>query len=358
MTAKRKTQRKPQISRIPSSRAPLEKNTQAVDVDFSTLEELPTTYQALQDYAAKLGKFSPFALRRETTRRIEKATGRPLICYVARTRNLPRGVTASLDDGDLIGFRDLIQPVQGDDLDVMIVSNGGSPEAVERIVKLLRERFRSIRFIVPENAYSAATLICFAGDEILMGSIATLGPIDPQINGIPARAILRGFENVQRRLVKEGPGALTAFVPLLEKYDLSLLEICKSAQDLSEELAKNFLSEFMLKCSESDERITRIVKHFSDYDAHKSHGRSIDRRTARGLGLNAIDLETVTGLDPLVYSLYNQFEFFFDKSTFYKLYENALGVNWGRQAVQIPLNLRLPGGPPAPASPDAPEQSA
>jgi hypothetical protein len=268
-------------------------------------------------------------------------------------------VPAYLDHSDLLGFRDLVQTVEGDELDVFIVSNGGSAEAAERITKLLRERFQSVRYIVPANAYSAATLLCFSGDEIIMGSLGTLGPIDPQINGIPARTILRAFENIEKRLKDEGPSALTAYVPLLEKYDLHILEICKSAQDLSEELAKNFLSEHMLKCDENDPRVTKIVQLFSDYDTHKSHARSIDRRTAQEWGLNITYMEALKGLDALVYSLCNQYEFFFAKTPFYKLYENAMGINWGRQTMALQLKLPThPQGVPQPVPPGPPERSS
>ena len=183
--------------------------------DPSKLNNLPVTYQALSDYFGKLGEANPFTLRKETFLRIEAITGRPLICYVTKTHNLPHGIPAYIDDSDLTGFGDLIQSVQGESVDIFIVSNGGSVEATERIVRLVRERFKMVRFIVPANAYSAATLICFSGDEIVMGSLATLGPIDPQINGVPARAILRAFETIEKRLKEKGPRALTAYIPLI-----------------------------------------------------------------------------------------------------------------------------------------------
>jgi hypothetical protein len=37
-----------------------------------------------------------------------------------------------------------------------------------------------------------------------MSGTGTLGPIDPQINGIPARAIRRAFETLEERLAAEG----------------------------------------------------------------------------------------------------------------------------------------------------------
>jgi len=326
----------------------------------SKLDRIPVTYQALTDYFGKLGQANPFDLRKETFLRIEGVTGRPLICYVAKTHNLPQGIPAYIDDSDLTGFGDLIQSVQGEAVDIFIVSNGGSVEAAERIVRLIRERFKTVRFIVPANAYSAATLICFSGNEIIMDSLGTLGPIDPQINGVPARAILRAFETIEKRLKEEGPRALTAYMPLISKYDLHMLEICKSAQDLSKELARNWLSTYMLKCTEDDPRVTTIVDFFLNYDEHKSHGRSIDRGKAAEVGLEVTNLEEIEGLADLVRSLYNQYELWFDKTSFYKVFENARGINWGRQtqAVTIQLPHLVPSGMPQPApQPGPPERS-
>lgn len=329
--------------------------------DLSKLDPLPVTYQAVNDYFKKLGQANPFGLRKETFLRIERVTERPLVCYVTKTRNVPQGVPAYIDDGDLIGFDDLTRSVEGREIDVFLVSNGGSVEATERIVRLLRERFKSVRFIAPANAFSAATLMCFCGDEIIMDLQSTLGPIDPQINGIPARAILRAFETIEERLKEEGPRALTAYMPLISKYELHTLEVCKSAQDLSKELAEDWLARYMLKCSKDDATVTRIVKYFSDYDRHKSHGRSIGRQEARELGLKVTDLEDVQDLASLVRSLCNQYELFFDRQTFYKIFENAAGINWGRQSQTVTLQLPVlvpPGVIPQPTpQPGPPERS-
>lgn len=329
-------------------------------MDFSKLDQIPATYQELSNYFEKLGKAKPFDLRKETFLRIENVTGTPLICYVTKTHNLPQGIPAYIDDSDITGFGDLIQSVQGEAVDIFIVSNGGSAEAAERLVRLLRERFETVRFIVPANAYSAATLICFSGNEIIMDSLGTLGPIDPQINGVPARAILRAFETVEKRLKEEGPRALTAYMPLISKYELHNLEICKSAQNLSEELARNWLSTYMSKCDVDDPLVNTIVDFFLNYDEHKSHGRSIDRAKASEVGLKVTNLEEIAGLADLVRSLYNQYELWFDKTSFYKLFENAKGINWGRQAqaVTVQLPQLVPPSMPQPTpQPGPPKRS-
>lgn len=307
--------------------------------DFTTFERLPITYQDLNDLAGKGQPVNLFALRHETFRRIEKITGVPLICYVAQTSHVAQGVLAHIEDSDLVGFDDLVQTTDGPAIDVFIVSNGGSAEATERIVKLLRGRFSTVRFIISANAYSAATMMCLSGDEILMSSAGTLGPIDPQISGIPTRAILRAFDQVKEQLKIEGPKALTAYTPLLSKYDLHMLEMCKSAEELSKELAGTWLSTYMLKVDQGNEDLERIVKWLTNYDEHKSHSRGIDRAAALDLGLKVRKTEEFGVLDELVRSLRNQYALFIDQTPFYKLFENARGINWGRQSTEVTIQL-------------------
>ncbi|MEW6241045.1 MAG: hypothetical protein AB1564_09595 [Chloroflexota bacterium] len=310
---------------------PVQKEVKNKVVDPKDLERLPVSYQEVQDYFAPLSDFNPFTLRAETFRRIEALTKIPLICYVTKTTNLPPSVPAYIDDNDLTGFGDLVSHVDGKSVDIILVSNGGSAEVTERIVSLLRERFEKIRFLLPGNAYSAATLMCFAGDEIVMDSLSTLGPIDPQINGIPARAILRSFENLEKRLKAEGPQGITAYLPLIQKYDLHLLEICRSAEELSTELARSWLGKYLMK---GNAKVEDVVKFFASYDHHKSHGRGITRQVARENGLSTImNAEDVSGLADLLRSLRSQYDIWFDKTPFYKNYEDARGTNWGRQIV-------------------------
>lgn len=146
------------------------------------------------------------------------------------------GTPVQIDDSDLTGFDDLVYTTPGDNVDVFLISNGGSAEATERIVKLLRERYKRIRFILPANAYSAATLMCLAGNEIVMDGAATLGPIDPQYRGIPARAILRAFEEVKDQLKREGPAALTATCPYCQSTNCTSLKSARAPKSFRENL--------------------------------------------------------------------------------------------------------------------------
>ena len=104
----------------------------------------------------------------------------------------------------------------------------------------------------------------------------------------------------------------------------------------------------MLREAPDSPRVRAVVDHFSNYDLHKSHGRSIDHAKCVELGLAIVDLQTNPELRTLVRSLANQYELFFDKSAFFKLYENSRGINWGRQQFQIQIPVST--GPPPPGS--------
>jgi hypothetical protein len=65
-----------------------------------------------------------------------------------------------------------------DTLDVLIESYGGDPVAGYRLAQLIRDFAGSVRFLVAAHAYSAATILCFSGNEIRLGHYAGLSPID------------------------------------------------------------------------------------------------------------------------------------------------------------------------------------
>jgi hypothetical protein len=63
-------------------------------------------------------------------------------------------------------------------LDVLIHSSGGSPVGGYRLAQLIRDFADEVAFLVPEHAYSAATLLCFAGNQVRLAHFAGLSPID------------------------------------------------------------------------------------------------------------------------------------------------------------------------------------
>jgi hypothetical protein len=73
-----------------------------------------------------------------------------------------------------------------DKLDVLLHTYGGDPVAAYRLAQLVRDFSDNVTFLVPEYAYSAGTLMCFAGDIIRLGNYAGLSPIDITITEDPS----------------------------------------------------------------------------------------------------------------------------------------------------------------------------
>lgn len=276
--------------------------------------------------------FNPLQLRLNCYNDIQKLRGRPLIVYAVRfiTSLIPNSQTG-IELSDIDGFTDLINSIPKDykSIDVLIHSPGGKPDVTERLVYLLRKRFNEVHFLIPHSAYSAATMLALSGDSIILHSSATLGPIDPQINGIPARSIIKGFAKVRDSIT---PETLPAYLPLIEKYSLELLEICEDSEKLSKELLTQWLSSYMLKKEVFEGQINKAVEYFRDYDSHLLHSRPLVYDKIRDLKLNIAYAEE--NLNTLLWEAYLVIENFFQMTAFVKLFENTYGISWGRQAVQ------------------------
>lgn len=83
------------------------------------------------------------------------------------------------------------------DVVLFLLSRGGSVEPAYQISKLCKI-FAKSKFIaaVPRFAKSAATLIALGADEIHMGLLGELGPIDPQLGGLPALGVSQALRTI------------------------------------------------------------------------------------------------------------------------------------------------------------------
>lgn len=69
----------------------------------------------------------------------------------------------------------------GNKIEILLHTGGGHPELAYQIMKFFRRRFKVVNIIVPLFSKSSATLMCLGADEIYMGEMAELGPIDIQL---------------------------------------------------------------------------------------------------------------------------------------------------------------------------------
>lgn len=124
---------------------------------------------------------------------------------------------------------------------MVLLSSGGVPGSAYLIGKLCRE-YSNGEFIVvvPRHAKSAATLLCCAANEVHMGSLSELGPIDPQINGLPALGLKNSIEHIAE-LVAENPSSSELFAKYLnmsiEPIQIGYYErVAESAMQYAENL--------------------------------------------------------------------------------------------------------------------------
>jgi ClpP class serine protease len=80
-------------------------------------------------------------------------------------------------------------------IDLIIHTPGGLVLAAMQIARAVEAHPARVTAYVPVYAMSGGTLIALAADEIVMGEFSVLGPIDPQILGLPAASIVRARDS-------------------------------------------------------------------------------------------------------------------------------------------------------------------
>ncbi len=79
-------------------------------------------------------------------------------------------------------------------IDLILQTPGGLVLASLQIARALKAHKGKVTVFVPHYAMSGGTLIALAADEIVMCPHAVLGPVDPQLAGMPAASILAAVE--------------------------------------------------------------------------------------------------------------------------------------------------------------------
>ncbi len=250
-------------------------------------EPIPAPPQTPLFHALESARYA----RQSQIRAIEEHTGRRLIAYIG-------GPATFISAFDVPPFVDLLHDVpRGEPLDLMLQTPGGDVDQAERIILMCRKRVADapFRVIVPDSAKSAGTLIAVGADEIVMGEVSELGPIDPQVDittasgepmSRPAQSFLDGLNAI---IDDANEGTLSpAYFPLLDKLDPALIDFCRKALQRSERFAESFLQSYMLK--DSPEKAAAIAKDLNNVEKHLSHAAVIDAERAQDMGLKVIAL--------------------------------------------------------------------
>lgn len=273
-------------------------------------------------------------VRRRYLAALHNHTRRNVVLYASgwlQKADAPPALT-SINDEDIHALMEVTSGLHDANLDLILHSPGGSPEAAEGIVTYLRSRFQHIRVIVPELAMSAATMISCAANEILMGKHSFLGPIDPQLlvstqlgkRYVPAQAVLDQFDKAQQECAD--PAKLSAWLPMLGQYGPDLLVQCEMALSLSRELVRTWLETYMFReIADGTECARSVSDWLSDHTTFKSHSRHLPRNELQDRGLVVCPLEEDEILQDLSLSVFHATTHTFSGTAAAKIVENHTG---------------------------------
>lgn len=278
---------------------------------------------------------SPYdVVRRNYLKSLSKYTGRNTIIYYSSflTKSNVQGV--DINDNDMTGFMNSVRGLKPElGLDLILHTPGGDPTAAESIVNYLKVKFNSIRVIVPHMAMSAGTLISFAANEIILGKHSSLGPIDPQINGISGLDIISEYETAIRE-IDENQNKIVFWSHRLNSYPPGYINYVQNAIQLSEKLAKNWLKDGMFKDQNCDDLIDNIVSNFNENKHSKNHARHFDINYCVDKGLKITQLEENQEFQDKVLSVHHATMITLSESNNIKIIENQNGIAWINTSVQ------------------------
>jgi len=153
-----------------------------------------------------------YALRRaQAIRAIEKEHGTRVITMIHRQEKRSLfgfSVSRHIDLEDAQTVIAAIKETPDDiPIDLVIHTPGGLVLAAMQIARAVEAHPAKVTAYVPVYAMSGGTLIALAADEIILGEFSVLGPIDPQILGLPAASIVKARDSK----------------PVAEVFDLTLV---------------------------------------------------------------------------------------------------------------------------------------
>jgi len=268
---------------------------------------------------------------------ISKLRGdRDIIVYASDTNNKVNAPVA-IDFSDILPFQDQLSNLKGKSIDVILETQGGIAEAVEDMVRLLRSKYEHIGIIIPGTAKSAGTIFTMAGDEILMGTASSLGPIDAQImthgKRFSADAFLEGLEKIKVEVLKVGK-LNPAYIPILQQISPGEIQHAENAQNFSKTLVTQWLSQYKFKFWETHKSSGKpVTKEEKEIQAGKiadklckhsdwlTHGRSINIPDLEKMGLQITDYTKNPELNEAITRYYTLLRMSLEATNIYKLVE-------------------------------------
>jgi ClpP class serine protease len=111
-------------------------------------------------------------------------------------------------------------------IDLVLHTPGGLVVAATQIARAINRRQGKVTALVPHYAMSGGMLIALAADEIVMSDHAVLGPVDPQLGGLPAASVLKAVEQKSKDKVDDST------LILADQAEKAMSEVRATVQEL------------------------------------------------------------------------------------------------------------------------------
>jgi len=288
----------------------------------------------------KRGRSAFDSVRKKYLKRLNQYTKRNVIAYYSGFLSKPPIFGLEINDEDKNGFMMAIHQMdRTKGLDLFLHTTGGSIAAAESLVDYLRAMFgNDVRAIVPQIAMSAGTMIACSCRSIIMGKHSNLGPIDPQINGVPAQGVINEIEKAYSEISRD-PQKLQIWQFILSKYTPTYIGQCEQAVEWSKAFVKAQLIKNMLENAVDKEACaTRIVDKLANYAENKAHNRHFHVQDCVDVGLKIESLEDDKTLQDLVLTVHHCSMNTLSNTGVVKIIENNRGVAYIKQLGQVPGN--------------------
>lgn len=205
--------------------------------------------------------------------------------------------SAITDDGVGILYECLRRRGRAERLDLVLSTPGGLVTTTRQMALLLREYARHLSILVPHRAKSSGTLLCLSANELVLGPMAELGPIDSQIGaagppppdtpGAISAEDIRAFPRMAEDWfgVNREEDRLQVLALVAQRIFPTSLSSFYRFDRLVRQIANELLA-YQLGDAEADSRRRIVDQLVGGYDAHDY---ILTRGDARQLGLRVHD---------------------------------------------------------------------
>mgnify|MGYP001264937124 CR=1 FL=1 len=276
-------------------------------------------------------------IRRQYVENLHNLTGRNTILYYSGWLQKPNMPGSEINDSDKNGFMNCIHNLEKNlGLDLILHTPGGETAATESLVDYLRSVFgTNIRAIIPQLAMSAGTMVACACKQIIMGKHSSLGPIDPQFQGLAAHGVVEEFKRAHQE-IRVDPSKASVWQPIINKYPPTFIGECEKAIQWSNEMVKEWLLSGMFSGQpDAEQKVANILEELSDHALTKSHARHLSFTKCQQMGLDVLALEDDPKLQDAVLSVHHSCIHTLSSTSAYKIIENQLGIAFIQMSKQV-----------------------